>query len=106
MQPLLQQDKENGGQHPNINWDPCTHTQTFPAFPDNRPAAESIFCSCVACQIAILGGNEDLADMAAELAAMLTLAESSTPLRAQSLNKITPSIEVMHCQDGTEAVSA
>ena len=56
-------------------------------------------------QGAILKGNEDLADLAAELAAMLTLAESSTPVPAQSLDESTQSIELMHCQDGTEAFS-
>ena len=56
-------------------------------------------------QEGVLEGNENLADLAAELAAMMTLADSSSALTTQSLDELTQSSIVEHCQDGTAAVS-
>ena len=57
-------------------------------------------------QVAVLHGDEDSnADLAAELAAMMTLAESSSALPAQSLDKLMQSSTVKHCEDGAAAMS-
>ena len=56
-------------------------------------------------QLAVLEVNEHLADLAAELAAMMALAESSSALTANSLDEITQSSNVEHCQDGAAALS-
>ena len=55
-------------------------------------------------QVAVLEGNEDSnADLAAELAAMMTLADSLSALPAQDLHEFTQSNHFQRCHDGAAA---